>query len=86
MATTREDIRGWLKEGRREKATHVVIVCDTFDYEDYPVNVKKGEDVRAVVAKYSGPNMQKVMEVYSLTSKHTIEAQLKQAGRVFNYD
>lgn len=46
MATTTDMIREWLEEGKKEKATHVIIVCDTFDWEDFPINVSQDEDVK----------------------------------------
>lgn len=76
MATTQADIRCWLEEGKKQKATHVIVVCDTFDWDDYPVYVTAGQDVHKVHAEYSGKNMQRVMEVYSLTGKHDIESQI----------
>lgn len=39
MSCTQEEIRAWLLEGKAQGATHTIIVCDTFDYEDYPVHV-----------------------------------------------
>lgn len=87
MAATKEDIIRWVREGAKKKgATHVLIVCDTFDYEDYSVVVLKGQDVREVANANNGPNMTRLMEVYSLTDKHTLDEQFAQAGRVFNYD
>lgn len=65
-----------------EDTTHMIVVCDTYDYEDYPVYVDRTQNVRNVEKKYYG-NMQKVMEVYS--RKLTKEAQLEQF-RAFNYD
>ena len=46
--TTTNDIRNWLLEGQQQKATHCIIVCDTFDYEDYPVYVTKRQDVHEI--------------------------------------
>ena len=67
MATTREDISVWFDEAKRQGATHLIVVCDTWDHEDYPVYVKNGESVKDKVAEYGDPNkMQKVMEVYSM--------------------
>jgi len=67
MATTREQIQGWLEAGRRQgDVTHVIVVCDTFSYEDYPVYVHAGQDPHAVAAAHDGTNMQSVMEVYAL--------------------
>lgn len=63
MATTRDDIRRWWAR-RREHTTHMIVVCDTYDYEDYPVYVAQGQDVSTELEKYT-TNMQRVMEVYS---------------------
>lgn len=76
MGTTKEDIEGWIKEGQNKSATHLIVVCDTFDWEDYPVYVMPGEDVRLKYASHNGPNMQKVMEVYNLSKD--IKTQLNQ--------
>lgn len=81
--TSTDTIRSWLEEGRAQHATHVVIACDTFNWEDYPIYVKKGDDIRKIVTEHDGPNMQKVMEVYNLSKD--IEKQLGSKNRVFNY-
>lgn len=83
MATTREEIKEWLQRGKEQEATHMLVVCDTFDHEDYPVFVLPGEDVRAEYDKYNGKDMQRVMEVYSYA--RSLDEQLA-ATRVFNFD
>ena len=80
--TTTNDIRNWLLEGQQQKATHCIIVCDTFDYEDYPVYVTKRQDVHEIEKRYSGVNMQQVMEIYNL--KKSLDSQLNQRF-CFNY-
>ena len=65
--TTKAKISEWFDQAAAEKATHMVIVVDTFSYEDYPVNVPVGTDVKDVIAKYDGLNMQRVMEVYMMS-------------------
>lgn len=82
MATTREEIRNWIKRGMKEKATHMLVVVDTFDYGDYPVFVKKDENVYAKEKEYNQSPMQRVMEVYNLSKD--IETQLAE-HRSFNY-
>ncbi len=74
MATTKDDIRKWLFEGVKDDAKFMLVVVDGFDHEDYPVYVMKNTDVQAEIAKYNGPNMQRVMEVYSYGDD--LEAQL----------
>jgi hypothetical protein len=76
------DIEGWFQRGVNEGATHMIVVCDTFDHEDYPVFVKPGEDVREREKSYQGREMQRVMEVYNLGMN--MADQLSQ-HRAFNY-
>jgi hypothetical protein len=81
MAATKSDIRHWLERADKE-CTHMIVVCDTFDYDDYPVYVYPHENVRVKEAEYNGKNMARVMEVYNL--KMDIEKQLAE-HRSFNY-
>ena len=81
MAATKDDIREWFDRGVREGATHLIVVCDTYDWEDYPVYVAQGEDVRQRESAFQ-TNMQKVMEVYNL--KLPRDKQLAET-RAFNY-
>ncbi len=64
--TTKQDIREWLEEGQEQGATHVIVMCDTFDWSDYPVFVSPDEKVREVEEEKRG-SMQTVIEVYNLS-------------------
>jgi hypothetical protein len=82
--TTKEDIQVWFNDGRaRKDLTHMLVVCDTFDYEDYPVYVSRDKSVRDVFEEYNGKNMQKVMEVYSY--RKNLQLQLNEK-RAFHFD
>jgi len=54
MAVTKGEIRTWLLEAKKEGATHVIVVCDTFDYDDYPVKVMPGEDAKKRAFQING--------------------------------
>lgn len=82
MATTKEDITEWLHRGQEKKATHMLVVCDTFSWEDYPIFVMPGQDARKIAEANNGPNMTKLMEVYKLSDDW--QKQLNQR-RCFNY-
>lgn len=82
MAASREDIRGWWMRGKGKNATHLIVVCDTFDYEDYPVFVMPGEDAREKAAECGKQEMQRVMEVYNLSME--LGPQMAE-HRAFNY-
>lgn len=76
--------REWFAEGVLRGATHLIVVCDTFSYEDYMVFVMPDEDVYKVVAKYQGMNMQRVDEIFHLGSDR--EAQMIPGKRAMNYE
>ena len=82
MSTTRDDIRRWLELGKKKGSTHLIVVCDTWDWEDFPVYVEPNEDVHKIEKEHSGQNMQKIMEVYNISKDW--ETQIKE-GRSFNY-
>lgn len=64
--TTQNEINCWFDEGKEQGSTYLIVVCDTFDYEDYPVFADSDIECRISIESYDGPNMQKVMEVYDL--------------------
>lgn len=80
MATTKEDIRRWLQRCNKDGCSHMAVMCDTFDWSNYPVGTYSEKEAREL---YDKPGeMQKVIEVYDLSldwdeqlSKH----------RVFNF-
>jgi hypothetical protein len=83
MATTKQDISEWFDEGVKKGATHMLVVCDTFEYEDYPVYVMPGQSAVMEASNRDGKNMQKVMECYRLR-KDMKDVQLS-FGRCNNY-
>ena len=56
----------WLQEAKEKNATHLIIVLDTFDYEDYPVFVLQGEELKEKVIKFSTASMQSIQEIITL--------------------
>lgn len=64
MAATRDEISSWFDEGAKNGSRHMLVVCDTFDYDDYPVFTNTDNDC---MMSYRNPGkMQRVMEVYDL--------------------
>lgn len=82
MRTEISDIDRWFREGVRLGATHMIVVCDSFSHEDYPVYVGTDMDIHQVVASKNGSNMQRVMEVYNLSKNKQIQLN---EHRSFNY-
>lgn len=82
MATTRQEIQDWLTSHNDGSHSHLIVVCDTYDWVDYPVPVKVTENVHEKVKAHDNVNMQRVEEVYSYALP--LEEQL-QERRAFNY-
>jgi hypothetical protein len=63
--TTKQEIGSWFDAGVTKKSAFMIVVCDTFDHDDYPVYVESASDC---LTKIKTPGeMQRVMEVYDLT-------------------
>lgn len=82
MAASRNDIEVWFDRGKKDGATHMIVVCDTYDHMDYPVMVTSDQDAREERDKRHGKNMQSVMEVYDLNMD---KADQMKERRAFNY-
>lgn len=82
MSASREDISGWFDEGVKQGATHMLVICDQFDWDDFPVYIPEGFDAKKTADARNGQNMERVMECYNLRMDK--DAQLKQT-RAFNY-
>jgi len=90
MGLTPDQIRQWLEEGIEAGASHVIVVCDTWDYDHYPVLVY--DNIDEILEKYTtkkdvigapiSDNMEKPMEVYDLDMD--LDEQLKPGTRVWN--
>jgi hypothetical protein len=77
MGTTAEEIRSWVQAAKADPdCSYLIVATDTFDWEDYPVQVRRTEDINERVAQLNGPNLQKVMEIYKLD--FDLEEQLRE--------
>ena len=65
MAVLKDTIRLWLANAP-EGTGHMFVVCDTFDWEDYPMYIPEDDDTSEAVKATHGINMQKIMEIYDL--------------------
>ncbi len=81
--TTTATLSEWFEEGVCVGEDYMIVVCDTFNHEDYPVYCGYDEILDKYQEYSSGKNMQRVMEVYKLDEdKH--DEQIYSNTRVFN--
>lgn len=68
--TTSPLIKEWFDNGVGDNQRWMVIICDTFDYEDFPSYFTEGqadECRKYIRSAQNGENMQRLMEVYDLS-------------------
>jgi predicted metalloprotease len=62
--TTRDQIANWFDRGVAHGKRYMLVICDTFDYEDYPSYFDAENEAREVA--HTPGEMQRVMEAYDL--------------------
>ena len=82
MAATKDEISIWFDRGVAQKATHMIVVCDTLDHEDYPCFASSDADAIEQHSYYDGKNMQRVMEVYDLRAGKAEQMSERRAMRL----
>lgn len=57
-------VKEWLGEAAKDGAAYLLVVCDIYDYVEYPVPVAKESDFWTVYDRHHNKNMQRVEGVY----------------------
>lgn len=67
MSVTKDDIIEWFQEGIKNNFKYMIVACDTFDWDDYPIYCKDEQEFEREYQNVNFVNMQKPMETYDLT-------------------
>ncbi len=78
--TTSTVIHSWFKAAKAEGSKYLIVACDSFSHEDYPVFCKTADDALAGVDRLKNADMQRVMEVYDIS----LGWKAQEHGRVMN--
>jgi hypothetical protein len=77
MAATIEDVNRWIVTAKKQGAKYIISVCDTWDYDDYPVYVMPKDDLNEIKKKYSGVDMQRINEIIELKEDGSVYEPVK---------
>lgn len=66
MPITTTIISEWFDKGVEDEFKWMFVVCDTFNYEDYPVYLRERSEFKEKFEECN-KNMQKVIECYNLS-------------------
>ena len=76
MTASLIDIKYWLEQAKEKGATHLIVVVDKFDFDNYPVYVSPTENAAEEYERIINSSMQGVDEVYNMSMN--IDKQLKE--------
>jgi hypothetical protein len=76
MAATRDDVNRWIETAKAHGSKFILSVCDTFDYDDYPVYCDNLKEVEEEYQHHHGVNMQWVNEIIRINDNGTIDENL----------
>jgi len=63
-----DDIKRWIKTAKENGDKYIISVCDTFDYDDYPVYCKDAKILAEERPKYNNVNMQRINEIIDVNN------------------
>lgn len=76
MAASRKDVDRWIDTAKQRGYKYIISVCDTFDYDDYPVYIKDLNELKDRMDDYDGVNMQKINEIIRINDDGTVTEML----------
>lgn len=72
MAATRQDVDRWISTAKENGFMYIISVCDTFDWDDYPVYCLNRGELIKVLPKYN-TNMQRINEIIEINGDTVTE-------------
>lgn len=76
MIATRKKINKWVKTAKENDIKFIISVCDTFEFDDYPVYCKEMKELKEKFIDYDGVNMQQVNEIINIKEDGSVEENL----------
>lgn len=62
---TKQMIKNMLDSGIGKGYSHLLIICDKWDYEYYPKYVEEKDNINNIIKRYGGENLEVIEEIYS---------------------
>jgi len=76
MAATRQEVDSWINMAKESGCKFILSVCDTYDWDDYPVFFKSKELLEEKYWEYEGKRMQRVNEIIRINDDGTVDENL----------
>ena len=76
MTASRKDVNRWIDTAKTKGCKYIISVCDTFDWDDYPVYIKNMDELIMRIDNYDGTNMQEINEIIRINDDGTVTENL----------
>ncbi len=76
MAATRDDVNRWIDTAKSKGCKFIISVCDTFDWDDFPVYIKDLNELILRVDNYDGVDMKKINEIIRINDDGSVTENL----------
>ena len=76
MAASRIDVTRWIETAKELKCKYILSVCDTFEYDDYPVYCFYKATLLIEHSKHDGVNMQTINEIIRINADGSVDEKL----------
>lgn len=57
----------WIQTAIQQNAKYIIVACDEFDYDDYPIFAQTKEEADKKIDECNKESMQRVMGLYDIT-------------------
>lgn len=85
MSEMSNNMKRWVAEAKEKGAVYVLDVCDSFDYDHYPIYIMSEDKLQETVNEYNGKDMQSVYGTYKVEETHLIkDKKLRELYNFFN--
>ena len=81
--TTRQEIEDWFIGGQEVGAAFMVVACDKFSHEDYPIYASDIAEARKIVEGKAMRDLSGIHEVYDLNADRTPQLASKHAWAIW---
>lgn len=66
MTASKEDVNGWINAAKESNKRYIISVCDTFEWDDYPIFCDDRDNLVKRIPEFHNTNLQKINEIIEI--------------------
>jgi len=77
MAASRAEVDSWISTAKATKCKYILSVCDTFDWEDYPVYCLDEVELFEEYYAHNNVDMQRINEIIRINKDGSVNENIR---------